>query len=991
MRQRQRSASPSHSGRVRKTLSRSSSECEIHARVRRKPCSASVSPLFRGRDEQDCSHQLAGRGVLPHQLLSCLSHLELSRMDEDSDYSELCQPDQLSRSLGTDGTSLLPKKISSAGEFRDLMERIRAPTTSAVLEERAFARSLPSTARACATDPKYLKEWSSRQTGRMGSGGAVIQAHPILSHPIPSHPILSSSARTDAHEGGDAADTLCAPGTDPSPISIIEMSSIIEMQKAAKVGAHRWPSRHEHAEMAASSAAFAPAVSSPAAAAAAAAPSAPLPHLAHFPHLLERFGGWWASTPSAGASTSTATPAGSHGEMAAATVPTPVVVEAMETTSMASSAASPHMALDSQPGSLPSSLASPSPGRPPSPSGMVEDQKKFFGASMTRERMLANMTKLGEQLTERYPQLTAVAASAAGTAAGTTAATREHLDREISWTRDHLAFAPAASAAAASAALVAPGLAEPCVIDRSPISARSRAPSTDLDRSRGNSADLHLLCPATDPTRSAHGATDPFEAAPATMMHVDMPMAATEPEPTTAPATAPAPKASPSLVPTTTRMPTTTLVPTAFVWTEPCTAAFLCGTFNRWSERIPMRRRTGTRGEWWTVLNLPPGEHAYKFVVEFADGEVGWRHAPDQPITLDASGQTNNWVAVADQEAYEREEDPGAYERGVVVGAEGEEEEEGGYSQIVDSEFIAMLFATEPPAAPPQLLYAMPSPPLLPLASSPPPPPLAPSLAPPAPACVASVPVPVPVPSQADWGAQVAHWGSQVGAVVGSSTAAAFASLVPHAVQDRMARPPPIAPPAPSSPVVDPVAKEAARAAAMAAEAAAMAAEAAALPFVPSHAVLEHLCWLIAKPLASPGRARRPERWVAEPAESLADGDGEARVMGSVAQTEEDVTRMESSEESSDGVLLFDDEGNDGGGFGSWSRSEALPPERAPPLAPACVLRATMRCRTKLVTLEHVRPLMASPSPPPHGSLRVTSSGSAWPFPRTLSSDVDAD
>ena len=115
-----------------------------------------------------------------------------------------------------------------------------------------------------------------------------------------------------------------------------------------------------------------------------------------------------------------------------------------------------------------------------------------------------------------------------------------------------------------------------------------------------------------------------------------------------------------------------------------------------------------------------------------------------------------------------------------------------------------------------------------------------------------------------------------------------------------------------------------------------MAAEAAALPFVPSHAVLEHLCWLIAKPLASPGRARRPERWVAEPAESLADGDGEARVMGSVAQTEEDVTRMESS----DGVLLFDDEGNDGGGFGSWSRSEALPPERAPPLAPACVLRA---------------------------------------------------
>ena len=348
--------------------------------------------------------------------------------------------------------------------------------------------------------------------------------------------------------------------------------------------------------------------------------------------------------------------------------------------------------------------------------------------------------------------------------------------------------------------------------------------------------------------------------------------------------------------------------------------------------------------------------------------QVGWRHAPDQPIALDASGQTNNWVAVADQEAYEREEDQGAHERGA---AGEEEEEEGGYSQIVESEFVEMLFATEPPAAPPQLLDAMPSPPLLHLVPPPPPPPLAPPtppLAPPAPACAASVPAPAAGPSQADWGAQVAHWGSQMGAVVGSSTAAAFASLVPHAVQDRMARPPPIAPPAPPSPVVDPAARAlgaaelaAARAAAMAADAA----EAAALPFLPSHAVLEHLCWLIAEPLPSPVHARRPERWVAQPAESLADGEGEARVMGSVAQTEDDVTRMEGS----DGVLLFDEQGNDDGGFGWWRR-EAPPPERAPPLPLACVLRTTMRCRTKLVTLEHVRPVMASPSPPPHGSLR---------------------
>ena len=169
-----------------------------------------------------------------------------------------------------------------------------------------------------------------------------------------------------------------------------------------------------------------------------------------------------------------------------------------------------------------------------------------------------------------------------------------------------------------------------------------------------------------------------------------------------------------------------------------------------------------------------------------------------------------------------------------------------------------------------------------------------------------------------------------------------------------------------------------------------MAAEAAALPFVPSHAVLEHLCWLICWLIS---RARASSRALGRGAgiESLADGDGEARVMGSVAQTEEDVTRMESSEESSDGVLLFDDEGNDGGGFGSWSRSEELPPERAPPLAPACVLRAD--------ALPHqARHSRARASPhglsiPPAARL---SEGDvlwlcSWPFPRTLSSDVDAD
>ena len=190
--------------------------------------------------------------------------------------------------------------------------------------------------------------------------------------------------------------------------------------------------------------------------------------------------------------------------------------------------------------------------------------------------------------------------------------------------------------------------------------------------------------------------------------------------------------------------------------------------------------------------------------------------------------------------------------------------------------------------------------------------------------------------------------------IYGPIVVAAFASLMPHAVQDRMARPPPIAPPAPPSPVVDPVwpgmwpgrwgrpSWRRPRKRRVGGEGSGHGGGGGGPPLcaVARSARAPLLANLLADRQACSrlARARASSRALGRGAgiESLADGDGEARVMGSVAQTEEDVTRMESS----DGVLLFDDEGNDGGGFGSWSRSEALPPERAPPLAPACVLRA---------------------------------------------------
>ena len=136
------------------------------------------------------------------------------------------------------------------------------------------------------------------------------------------------------------------------------------------------------------------------------------------------------------------------------------------------------------------------------------------------------------------------------------------------------------------------------------------------------------------------------------------------------------------------------LVPTAFQWIGGAAAVYLCGTFNGWGERITMHRRPG-RDDWWVVLNLPPGEYAYKFVIHDESGAVKWKHALGQPTLIDSHGHSNNWIAVVDQTTYELEESED-------VRSDGDTEE--GYSQEMPAEFFELLFAQEPPAAPAHLL-----------------------------------------------------------------------------------------------------------------------------------------------------------------------------------------------------------------------------------------------------------------------------------------------
>jgi hypothetical protein len=72
-------------------------------------------------------------------------------------------------------------------------------------------------------------------------------------------------------------------------------------------------------------------------------------------------------------------------------------------------------------------------------------------------------------------------------------------------------------------------------------------------------------------------------------------------------------------------------------------SVFLAGEFNHWSKTAtPMKRDAD--GRWTATVTLPPGKHAYKFVI---DGE--WKvDAANPEQTKDGFGGLNSVVTVAD-------------------------------------------------------------------------------------------------------------------------------------------------------------------------------------------------------------------------------------------------------------------------------------------------------------------------------------------------------
>ena len=83
------------------------------------------------------------------------------------------------------------------------------------------------------------------------------------------------------------------------------------------------------------------------------------------------------------------------------------------------------------------------------------------------------------------------------------------------------------------------------------------------------------------------------------------------------------------------------LIPTRFIWRYGGNQVFLCGSFTRWVDTVPMQTVEGSPGLYSCVVSLPPGYHQYKFIV---DGE--WRHDEAQACLPDPMGNVNNWIFV---------------------------------------------------------------------------------------------------------------------------------------------------------------------------------------------------------------------------------------------------------------------------------------------------------------------------------------------------------
>ncbi|KAF9280877.1 hypothetical protein BGZ88_011942 [Linnemannia elongata] len=88
-------------------------------------------------------------------------------------------------------------------------------------------------------------------------------------------------------------------------------------------------------------------------------------------------------------------------------------------------------------------------------------------------------------------------------------------------------------------------------------------------------------------------------------------------------------------------------VPTIITWSQGGTNVYVTGTFNNWKQKVRLNKSTS---DFSTILNLPPGTHRIKFIV---DDE--WKCSTELSAATDAEGNLVNFLEVADEEQDELE------------------------------------------------------------------------------------------------------------------------------------------------------------------------------------------------------------------------------------------------------------------------------------------------------------------------------------------------
>nr|AER10554.1 AMP-activated protein kinase beta subunit [Echinococcus multilocularis] len=86
--------------------------------------------------------------------------------------------------------------------------------------------------------------------------------------------------------------------------------------------------------------------------------------------------------------------------------------------------------------------------------------------------------------------------------------------------------------------------------------------------------------------------------------------------------------------------PSHTTLPTVFKWEGGGKEVYISGTFNGWKSKIPMVK-IFSKQNFYTIIDLPEGEHQYKFIV---DGQ--WKLGKNQPTTTSPTGVQNNIITV---------------------------------------------------------------------------------------------------------------------------------------------------------------------------------------------------------------------------------------------------------------------------------------------------------------------------------------------------------